>query len=401
MVDSDLRRSLMNGLVELPRTGCVVPGPGVHPPFLVLDEHRALVEPAVQFLRGLALDDALPSTVRSYGYDLLRWFRLLWLLEVEWDLASEAEVMVLVGWLRSAPNPQRQRRRQTAPVAGSVNVKTGKQLLKAGYAPTTINHCLTVVRAFYAYHGTFGRGPVINPVPDPHVRRQAMMHRSPLEPKPVVRRGRYRQGVPSTQPRSIPDRLWDELFDAMRSDRDRALLLFYVSSAARASELLGVTPEDIDWGGQRIWVTSKGSRAREDIPADPRAFVYLAKYMEQDGLPAPGQPIFRTVRGETRPLSYWAMRRVLQRANDRLGTNWTLHDMRHTAAIRLVADPAITLADVQRILRHANLSTLSVYTRVRVEDMFDRLQEHYAKPRPQVSYPVGYDPDDVAAVFGA
>jgi integrase len=30
------------------------------------------------------------------------------------------------------------------------------------------------------------------------------------------------------------------------------------------------------------------------------------------------------------------MRRVLQRANGKLGTNWTLHDLRHTAATRMI-----------------------------------------------------------------
>ncbi|WP_280270420.1 tyrosine-type recombinase/integrase [Nocardia wallacei] len=359
-----------------------------------------VVEPAVRFLRDLALSDASPLTCKSYGFDLLRWFRLLWLLEIGWEQASEAEVALLVGWMRTAPNPQRQRRRAGGPTAGSVNARTGKKLLRAGYAPRTINHFLSAVWGMYAYHGSFDRGPVINPVPESAERRRAFAHLSPWEPKPVVRRARLRQKVPVTQPRSIPDRLWDELFDAMRTDRDRALLLFYVSSAARASELLGVELPDVDWGGLRIWVVSKGSRAREDIPADPQAFVYLARYLEQDGLPASGEPVFRTLRGEARPLSYWAMRRVLQRANDRLGTNWTLHDLRHTAAIRLVGDPALTLVEVQRILRHANLSTLSVYTRVRVEDMFDRLQEHYARPRPTVSYPVGYSADDIQAVFG-
>ncbi|MGH3994299.1 MAG: hypothetical protein ACRDSN_17805 [Pseudonocardiaceae bacterium] len=38
--------------------------------------------------------------------------------------------------------------------------------------------------------------------------------------------------------------MWDELFAAMTCDRDRALLLCYVSSGARASELLGVAIGD-------------------------------------------------------------------------------------------------------------------------------------------------------------
>ena len=163
------------------------------------------------------------------------------------------------------------------------------------------------------------------------------------------------------------------MFDALQNDRDRALLMFYVSSAARASELLGVGMDDVDWGGLRVWVISKGSRAREDIPADPKAFSYLAAYLEQAGLPGPGQPVFRTLRGESRPLTYSALRRILQRANDRLGTNWTWHDLRHTAAIRMVNDPNMKDTEVQRILRHASLATLGIYTVVRVEDMFDTM----------------------------
>ncbi|MEV5762691.1 hypothetical protein AB0L61_38725 [Streptomyces tendae] len=35
-----------------------------------------------------------------------------------------------------------------APQPGSVNPRTGKRYLKAGYAPATINHALTVVASF-------------------------------------------------------------------------------------------------------------------------------------------------------------------------------------------------------------------------------------------------------------
>ncbi|WP_433655154.1 hypothetical protein ACQPW1_30120 [Nocardia sp. CA-128927] len=198
--DSDLRSSVMHGLIELPRIGKVVAGPGNLPPFLLVDAQTAPVEPALQYLRDLALGDASPSTCKSYSYDLLRWFRLLWLLEVAWDHATEAEVALLVGWMRTAPNPQRQRRRAGAPAPGTVNVRTGKQSLKAGFAPRTINHCLSVIYGLYAYHGSFGRGPVINPVPESAERREKLAHLSPLEPKPVVRRARLRKCPQSYMP---------------------------------------------------------------------------------------------------------------------------------------------------------------------------------------------------------
>ena len=210
-----------------------------------------------------------------------------------------------------------------------MNLKTGKPSLRTGYAPATINHALTVVHGFYSFHGRFGDGPVVNPVPVSAQRRQVLAHRSPLEPVPFVRRARLRQKVPRQAPRAVPDALRDELFAAMGCDRDRALLEFYVSSGARASELLGLTAEDVDWGGQLIYVVSKGTRIRQPVPASPDAFRHLGRYLAADGLPSAGEPLWRTRRGEARPMTYWAMRRVLQRANEQLGTNWTLHDARH------------------------------------------------------------------------
>ncbi len=177
----------------------------------------------------------------------------------------------------------------------------GLSLRKAADATATINHALTVVHGYYAFHGRFGAGPVTNPVPVSAQRRQVLAHRSPLEPVPVVHRARLRQRVPQQAPRAIPDALWDELFAAMGCDRDRALLESYVSSGARASELLGVTLADIDWAGRLFYVVSKGSRLRQPVPASPDAFRYLGRYLATDGLPAPAQPVWRTRRGDPPP----------------------------------------------------------------------------------------------------
>jgi integrase len=400
-VVEDVRRALMEGRCSVPAVGAVVAGRGPGLPFVVAAGDGQAVEPVSAYLRDLMLGDASPLTCRSYAFDLLRWHRLLWLLEIPWEKATEAEIAVLVGWLREARNPQRRRRLPDSTPPGSVNLKTGKPSLRAGYAPRTINHALTVIGGFYRYHGRFGAGPVLNPVPMSAERRRALAHRSPLEPAPVFRRARLRQRVPTQGPRAIPDHRWDELFAEMGCNRDRALLEFYVSSGARASELLGIGLEDIDWAGQLVYVISKGTRERQAVPASPDAFRYLGGYLATDGHPTPGQSIWRTRRGDQRPLTYWATRRILQRANEKLGTNWTLHDARHTAATRMAGDERLTLAEVQTILRHAHLDTTGRYLTARVEDMHDKLTEHYNRPCPQRVYAAGYNPDDIRAVFGA
>ncbi|MFF8601910.1 tyrosine-type recombinase/integrase [Streptomyces sp. NPDC015232] len=397
---SHLRNQLMEGRAALPRVGSVVQLKTQHPAYAVLDPAGSPVESVTPYLRDLALNDNSPETSRSYANDLLRWFRFLWLLNVAWDKATEGEVAVIVGWLRTAPNPQRRRTRPDAPQPGSINPRTGKRYLKAGYAPATINHALTVVGSFYDFHRDLGSGPLVNPVPVSEARRRALAHRSPEEAVPTFRRSRLRQRVPATEPRAIPDAMWDEFFAAMNHDRDRAAVLLYVSSGARASELLGVTPADVDWPAQIVYVVSKGTKLREPIPASPQALVVLAAYLDAMGMPAPHEPCFRTRRGPDKPLTYWAMRRVIQRANDRLGTNWSLHDLRHTAAERMANDPNLTLVEVRAILRHADLATTGRYLHARVEDLFDALQAHYQRPRLQPTIAPGYDPDDFKAVFG-
>ena len=295
----------------------------------MLDAGGVEVAPISSYLRDLTLADCSQLTVRSYAFDLLRWWRLLAAVGVSWDQATRAEVEVLVGWMRSARNDQRYRRRPGSPAAGSVNPVSGKQSLRLGYAPRTINHGLTVVSSFYAFHAVFGRGPVLNPVPTSKQRRDRLAHRSPIEAPVEHRRAPLRQRIGRQAPRAIPDDRFDELFAQMGSHRDRALLALFVSTGARAAELLGLRAEHVDWAGQRVFVVSKGTRAVEPVPASPQALRLLALSYDGHGTPANGEAVFRTVRGVSRPLTYSAARRVLQRANTILGSDWTLHDLRH------------------------------------------------------------------------
>lgn len=401
LVGEELRRGLVSGVVELPRVGQVVAGRGLVEPFCVVDERGGLVEPVRSWVRELVLNDQSPRTVRAYCFALLTWFRVLWFLDTPWERATELETAALVGWMRLARNPQR-RRRAAAPPAGSVNIRTGKPMLGPGYGAATINLTLAAVHAFYGFHQRLGCGPVCNPVPASRHRRRALMHRSPIEPEPAFRRARYRQKLRIQAPRSIPDQLWDELFAQLGCDRDRALLAAYVSSGARASELLGVRAADLDWARQRVWVISKGSRERRMAPLSPEAMFWLGRYLDEEGLPAAGESLWRTRRGRPRrPLTYAAARRVLQRANEMLGTNWTLHDLRHTAAVRMAGSGVLTLPDVQTVLGHRDVRTTGRYTEPRVDELCDRLREFHARPpEPPQRFASEYDPTDVATVFG-
>jgi integrase len=207
----------------------------------------------------------------------------------------------------------------------------------------------------------------------------------------------------------MPDDLWDALFAAMGCNRDRAVLALAVSTGARAAELLGMRGADIDWGNQLVRVIRKGTRAEQWLPASPDAFVWLRLYFNDlGGMVDANDGVWRTVnrrRGVHALLSYDALRAVFRRANARLGTNWTMHDLRHTCAIRMIRDSRLTLRDVQTILGHAHLSTTQIYLEQDDVEVFVRVREHYADlaRRHNAAPPpvaIGYDAADLTVLFG-
>jgi site-specific recombinase XerC len=79
-------------------------------------------------------------------------------------------------------------------------------------------------------------------------------------------------------PRCIPDERFNQLFAGLGSHRDRALVSLWVSTGARAAELLGARCGDLDAGQQLITVVRKGSRAVQQLPASPDAFLWVRLY---------------------------------------------------------------------------------------------------------------------------
>jgi site-specific recombinase XerD len=56
---------------------------------------------------------------------------------------------------------------------------------------------------------------------------------------------------------------------------------FYISTGARASELLSVTQAGVEPGRGLITVVRKGSRAEQALPASSDAFVWLRLYQSR------------------------------------------------------------------------------------------------------------------------
>lgn len=415
MIESEKADRDLSCLV-VPRAGQLISTDDRWEPYRLLDGDGVPAAPVAVFLRELLAAGRSVATLRSYGMDLLRWWRFLVAVDVCWDRATRLEARDFSCWIQLAvkqrkQDPQPRIGTRTAEAVGAPNPVTGKLALGDGYAPATVVHSETVLRGFYDFHRDAGTGPILNPFPLDVSRRsqRAHAHHNPMDEWKHERTGRYRPSVPRRIPRAIPDDRFNELFAALSSNRDRALVAFWISTGARASELLGARYCDVDPGQQLITVVRKGSRATQQVPASADAFVWLRLYQEDLLGKVPHgrtQPLWWTLRRPHRLLTYHAAHRMFERANAVLGADWTLHDLRHSAASRMARDPQLTLSDVQWVMGHAHLTTTELYLTPTKEEVVAGVLAHHARQAERSAEPVppspapGYDPQSLSVLFG-
>ena len=390
--------------LAVPQDGRMVATGDRYEPYRLVDADGVVAAGAAAFFRDLLAAGRSESTVRSYGMDLLRWLRFLRAAGVRWDRATRAEARDFSRWLQVAG-------KQARPHWRGGDAGGGPAVPAGAYAPSVRAHSETVLRAFYDFHLDAGSGPLVNPFPLDRSRRggRAHAHHNPMEPFRSERSGLYRPRVPDRIPRSVPDSEFNEIFAGLPSHRDRALVAFYVSTGARASELLSATLAGTDPGRQLITVVRKGTRELQELPASTDAFVWLRLYQVEmaDLIPAGRrQPLWWASRRPARPLTYHAVHRMFERVNDRAGTTATLHSLRHTAAYRMAEDPALPLTDVQLVLGHAQLTTTQIYLTPRKEEVVRRVLAHHAEQtrqaagRARPALAPGYRPEVLDVLFG-
>ncbi|MFI5822908.1 tyrosine-type recombinase/integrase [Streptomyces rishiriensis] len=395
-------------------------------PYRLLDPSGSPVAPFSVYVKDLMAGPYSPLTPRSYGMDLLRWWRYLWALEIEWDRATRIDARDFTLWMKLADKPVRVHWRHRGkgpseippprtggPALGSPNPVTGKPTIGKKYAPNTRAHFETVLRAFYDFHLDLNTGSLlVNPFPLVRNRRssRANAHHNPEKGYEKQRTGLYRPKIPKRIPRRIPDEEYTKVFAGLRSHRDRALLAFWVATGARAEELLTSKQGDAIVGQQTIGLIRKGTRDYQELPASPDAFVWLRLYQEEawkKGVPrGRKQPLWWTLRRPWRPLNYDAARMMFNRANELLGSNWTLHDLRHTATFQMLDDPDMPPAYVQHILGHKYLSTLDIYNRPTRDDVITAGLAHHARQEQKKIHPPpappapAYNPESLSILFG-
>ncbi|MGO9974928.1 MAG: tyrosine-type recombinase/integrase [Solirubrobacteraceae bacterium] len=226
---------------------------------------------------------------------------------------------------------------------------------ESGLAARTIARRLSSVAGLFSYLLARGdAGVVSNPVP------RGLASRRP------GRRGRG--GVrlvrtPRTLPRVLSPAEAGALLGALRTRRDRAMVLAMLLGGLRRCEVLGLRLSDVSVGERRLHVCGKGGRERI-VPVSSRFFAALGGYLELER-PAdtPGAACFVVLKGPRRGLALSAagLDEVLAGARARAGlSSATCHQLRHTCLTRL-REQGMALEAVQAQAGHASIESTRIY----------------------------------------
>jgi hypothetical protein len=104
------------------------------------------------YLADLAGTFARPLTLRSYGYDILRWFRFLAAAGVVFDEAVRGDYSDFMRWLQAAGKTGGTRRPRAGPAGRRLNRETGKIAPDdREFGPATLAHSRIVLNEFYEF----------------------------------------------------------------------------------------------------------------------------------------------------------------------------------------------------------------------------------------------------------
>ena len=152
---ADAEDSTDTATVTVPLVGRLIATGEPLEPYKLLCPNGTTVEAVSIWFAELQAADRSVATLRSYGMDLLRWFRFLWALGVPWDRATRAVARDFARWMLVAGKPARPHwRNQDAPVTA-----TG-----SAYSPSVRAHSETVLRSFYDPFGN--RLQMCGPAPE-------------------------------------------------------------------------------------------------------------------------------------------------------------------------------------------------------------------------------------------
>ena len=170
--------------------------------------------------------------------------------------------------------------------------------------------------------------------------------------------------VPRTLPRILPPGEADRLVAALRTHRDRAMVLAMLLAGLRRCEVLGLRFADVQLADRRLAVVEGKGGHHRVVPAASRFFDALGAYLHGERPAGAGTDrVFVVLKGQRRgmPLSADGLDEILDGARRRAGlARGTCHQLRHTCLTQL-RKAGMSLEAVQAQAGHASIESTRIY----------------------------------------
>ena len=169
--------------------------------------------------------------------------------------------------------------------------------------------------------------------------------------------------------------------------RDQAILELIYTSGMRASEIVGFTPQQIDYPNRVIRIFGKGKKERL-VPFSKSAMLAMKSYQKElrpvllsrHSSSKIANVFFLSSKGD--PLTTRGLEYILKEVEKKTGCYYGLHphEFRHTFATHLLEGGA-DLRMIQELLGHESLNTTQVYTHVSKESMKRQYDEFFPRAK--------------------
>ncbi len=171
-------------------------------------------------------------------------------------------------------------------------------------------------------------------------------------------------------------------------DRDQALLMLMFASGLRASEVVNLTFNQVDFDNRIMKVSGKGNKDRL-VPFTNSAKEAMLNYingLRKDLLKEDTKYIFLNSKGNkmtVRGLEY-----ILDEIEAKTGLYGKIHPhmLRHSFATKMLNRGA-DLRTIQELLGHSSIETTSIYTHVAYENMKETYEKTFLRAKKEDSNP--------------
>jgi site-specific recombinase XerD len=294
----------------------------------------ALGDPLVDGYLEFVAGRCRANTVRAVAFDLKLFFTVV---EVDPVTVRPAQVFEFLAHQRGDRTVVRMTDRES------------------GLSARTIARRLSSVSGFYAYLIARGDTPVVtNPVPRGlQTRRTSGRART----VPLVR-------VPRTLPKILAPGEVDALLAALRTARDRAMVLAMLLGGLRRCEVLGLRLSDVRVADRAVFVADGKGGHQRLVPIANAFFTAVGDYLRDErplGLDTDRVFVVLKRPRRGRPLTVEGLDEIVFGARGRAGLErGTCHQLRHTCLTRL-REAGMALEAVQAQAGHRSIESTRIY----------------------------------------